>query len=218
MVMRHRVKVDRTSAAEGRSGAGFSRRSLLKGAAAATAALGAVSLVGCGSDGGSDKVSGEPQVITDDSKITDVVEEYKNVDNALAAQFAWDIPLGTVPFHSEGAWAALLEAPSSARSINTLGIISLASGARTTLISEPTKGAAYGFHDVRCGETVYAWIEMNYATGDWASRGPRSSGRRCPSHPVPSAPSSHIATDGPAATRRRRSCSRAPGDLRHGRA
>ncbi len=168
MVMRHRVKVDGTSAAEGRSGAGFSRRSLFKGAAAATAALGAVSLVGCGSDGGSDKVSGEPQVITDDSKITDVVEEYKNVDNALAAQFAWDIPLGTVPFHSEGAWAALLEAPSSARSINTLGIISLASGARTTLISEPTKGAAYGFHDVRCGETVYAWIEMNYATGDWA--------------------------------------------------
>ena len=166
--MRHRVQTGRASAAEGRFGAGFSRRSLFRGAAAATAALAAVSLVGCGSDGGSDKVSGEPQVITDDSKITDVVEEYKNVDNTLAAQFAWDIPLGTVPFHSGGAWAALLEAPSSARSINTLGIISLASGARTTLISEPTKGAAYGFHDVRCGETVYAWIEMNYATGDWA--------------------------------------------------
>lgn len=162
------MQADKASTAEERSGAGFSRRSLFKGAAAATAALGAVSLVGCGSDGGSDKASGEPQVITDDSKITDVVEDYKNVDNTLAAQFAWDIPLGTVPFHSEGAWAALLEAPSSARSINTLGIISLASGARTTLISEPTKGAAYGFHDVRCGETVYAWIEMNYATGDWA--------------------------------------------------
>ena len=45
--------------------------------------------------------------------------------------------------------------------------ISLASGARTTLIPQPIKGGAYGFHDVRCSETVYAWIEMNYAEASW---------------------------------------------------
>lgn len=149
------------------AGGGFSRRSLVKGAAAATAALGALSLAGCGSGDDDAKVTGEPQVITDDSKIVNVTEEYENVDNALSAQFAWDVPLGTVPFHTEGAWAALLEAPSSARSVNTLGIISLASGQRNTLIPEPTQGGAYGFHDVRCSETVYAWIEMNYASGEW---------------------------------------------------
>ena len=167
MSSKHREKLNQGPAAGCKVGGGFSRRSLFKGAAAATAALGAVSLAGCGSKGDEQKVSGEPQVITDDSKIVNVTEEFKSVDNPIAVQSAWDLPLGTVPFHSEGAWAALLEAPSSARSVNTLGIISLASGARTTLIPQPIKGGAYGFHDVRCSETVYAWIEMNYAEASW---------------------------------------------------
>ena len=68
-------------------------------------------------------MSGEPQVITDDSKIISVIDDFENVDNTLAPQLSWDMPLGTVPFHCEGAWAALLEAPASARAINTLGII-----------------------------------------------------------------------------------------------
>lgn len=146
---------------------GVSRRTLFKGGAAATAALTVISLVGCDSDGEGSAVSGEPQVITDDSKIISVIDDFENVDNTLAPQLSWDMPLGTVPFHCEGAWAALLEAPASARAINTLGIISLASGSRATLVPEPIKGKTYGFHDVRCSEQVYAWIEMDYAAGDW---------------------------------------------------
>ena len=146
---------------------GVSRRTLFKGGAAATAALTVISLVGCDSDGEGSAVSGEPQVITDDSKIISVIDDFENVNNTLAPQFSWDMPLGTVPFHCEGAWAALFEAPASARAINTLGIISLASGSRATLVPEPIKGKTYGFHDVRCSEQVYAWIEMDYATGDW---------------------------------------------------
>ncbi|MFR3769815.1 hypothetical protein [Collinsella stercoris] len=146
---------------------GVSRRTLFKGGAAATAALTVISLVGCDSDGEGSAVSGEPQVITDDSKIINVIDDFENVDNTLTPQLSWDVPLGTVPFHCEGAWAALLEAPASARAINTLGIISLASGSRATLVPEPIKGKTYGFHDVRCSEQVYAWIEMDYATGDW---------------------------------------------------
>lgn len=146
---------------------GVSRRTLFKGGAAAAAALTVISLVGCDSDGEGSAVSGEPQVITDDSKIINVIDDFENVDNTLTPQLSWDVPLGTVPFHCEGAWAALLEAPASARAINTLGIISLASGSRATLVPEPIKGKTYGFHDVRCSEQVYAWIEMDYATGDW---------------------------------------------------
>lgn len=146
---------------------GVSRRTLFKGGAAATAALTVISLVGCDSDGEGSAVSGEPQVITDDSKIINIIDDFENVDNTLTPQLSWDVPLGTVPFHCEGAWAALLEAPASARAINTLGIISLASGSRATLVPEPIKGKTYGFHDVRCSEQVYAWIEMDYATGDW---------------------------------------------------
>lgn len=146
---------------------GVSRRTLFKGGAAATAALTVISLVGCDSDGEGSAVSGEPQVITDDSKIINIIDDFENVDNTLTPQLSWDVPLGTVPFHCEGVWAALLEAPASARAINTLGIISLASGSRATLVPEPIKGKTYGFHDVRCSEQVYAWIEMDYATGDW---------------------------------------------------
>lgn len=145
---------------------GVSRRTLFKGAAVTGAALTAISLTACGSD---DKpaVNGEPQVITDDSKIINIVDEFEGVDNPLAPQFVWDLPLGTVPFHCEGAWAALLEAPASARAVNTLGIISLATGSHSTLVLSPVKGKAYGFHDVRCSERVYAWVEMNYTTGAW---------------------------------------------------
>ena len=87
--------------------------------------------------------------------------------NTLTAQYEWDLPLGTVPFHCEGSWAALLEAPASARTINTLGIISLASGNTSTLVSEPIVGKTHAFHDVRCSEQVYAWVEMDYAAGAW---------------------------------------------------
>ena len=152
-----------------RDAKGVSRRSFVVGSAlAAGAAMASISLAGCSSDdGGKPKQTGEPQVITDDSKIVNVIEEYESADPSIAAQFAWDLPLGTVPFHCEGAWAALLQAPESARAVNTLGIISLASGARPTLVEKPTQGDAFGFHDVRCSEGAFAWVEMNYRTGDW---------------------------------------------------
>lgn len=158
-----------TTPRSARDAKGVSRRSFVVGSAlAAGAAMASISLVGCSSgDDGKPKQTGEPQVITDDSKIVNVIEEYESADPGIAAQFAWGLPLGTVPFHCEGAWAALLQAPESARAVNTLGIISLASGARTTLVEKPTQGDAFGFHDVRCSEGAFAWVEMNYRTGDW---------------------------------------------------
>lgn len=150
-----------------RDGAGVSRRTLVKGTALAGAAFSAISLIGCGGDAKTDAIDGEPQVITDDSKIVNVVEDYEGVDQALSPQSSWDLPLGSIPFHCEGAWAALLEAPETAGAVNTLGIVSLASGNRTTLMRDPVGGKSSAFHDVRCSERVYAWVEMNYATGDW---------------------------------------------------
>ena len=148
---------------------GVSRRSFVVGSAlAAGGTMAAISLSGCSS--GKDekpKQTGEPQVITDDSKIVNVIDDYESAEVGIAAQFAWDLPLGTVPFHSEGSWAALLQAPESARAVNTLGIISLASGASVTLVEQPTQGNQFDFHDVRCSDGVYAWVEMSYRTGDW---------------------------------------------------
>lgn len=152
-----------------RKSSGVSRRSFVVGSAlAAGGTMAAISLFGCSS--GKDekpKQTGEPQVITDDSKIINVIDGYESAEVGIAAQFAWDLPLGTVPFHSEGSWAALLQAPESARAVNTLGIISLASGASVTLVEQPTQGNQFDFHDVRCSDGVYAWVEMSYRTGDW---------------------------------------------------
>lgn len=146
---------------------GVTRRSFVVGSAAATAATAvALNLSGCGDDGAK-KVTGEPQVITDESKVVDVTDDYKNQDCTLQASASWDLPLGCVPFHCEGDWAALMQAPESARSVNTLGILSLASGTRTTLVDRPSQGSAFSFYDVRCSAQVFAWVEMSYATGDW---------------------------------------------------
>lgn len=146
-----------------------SRRTVVAGTALTGAAAAVIGLAGCsGGEDASKPTTGEPQVITDESKIIDAIDTYESVDTSLQAQFTWDVPLGTIPFHCEGAWAALLMAPTSARSVNTLGVMSLTSGTVTTLLESPTKGTQYGFHDVRCTESVFAWVEENYLTGDWS--------------------------------------------------
>lgn len=144
----------------------FSRRNLVKGTALTGAALAASSLAGCGPEDGAE-VKGEPEVVTDESKIINVIDEYESVDNALEPQLSWDVPLGTVLSHGEGVWAAIMEAPASAHAVNTLGVMSLASGERSTLVGEPTQGRAFGFHDVCCSDEVYAWVEMSYGSGEW---------------------------------------------------
>lgn len=147
----------------------ISRRNLVKGTALAGAAVAAAGLAGCSDTPEEEgpKFSGEPQVITDDSKMIDVTDVYESTEDVPAAQFAWDLPVGTIAFHCGGDWAALLLAPESARSVNTLGVISLVSGNWNTLVAEPTQGKAYGFHDVRCGDGVLAWVEMDYTSGSW---------------------------------------------------
>lgn len=127
-----------------------------------------ISLAGCtGAD--EKKVTGEPQVITDDSKIVNVTDgdDYKSVDNELKPSYTWSLPLGTVVFHSEGSWAAVMMAPASAREPNTLGAVSLTSTSVSTLVEKPSQGSGFGFYDVRCGSGTYAWVEMDFATGDW---------------------------------------------------
>ena len=146
---------------------GVSRRAFVGGTMAGATALASITLAGCGGDGNSKQAKGEPQVITDDSKIVNVIDEYQEADANMAEQYIWDLPLGSVPFHTEGSWAALLMAPESAREINTLDIVSLMSGAQSTLVEQPTQGSQFGFFDVRCTDSVFAWVEMNYTTSNW---------------------------------------------------
>ena len=148
----------------------ITRRRFVGGTVAGTAALAAISLTGCSSDDAetdTTEATGDPQVITDDSKIVDVFDEYESTDSTLEATYTWTLPLGTVLFHSEGSWSAAMFAPESALHVNTLGVVSLAEGTTATLVEEPLNGDKYDFYDVRCGSGVFAWVEENFLTCDW---------------------------------------------------
>lgn len=160
------------------------RRFTIGGIAAAATAAAAGALTGCGDNQGSDDTSGEPQVVKDDSKIVTVLEQYKSADVSLEAASTWTLPLGTLLYHCEGTWAAAMMAPESAQHANTLGVLSLLSGDLTTLIDTPTQGGLYRFYDVRCSDSVFAWIEMDYAASKWVLMAQNLSAAKLSGKPV----------------------------------
>ena len=146
----------------------ISRRSFTIGSiAAAGAGMAAISLTSCSSD--NRPSTGEPQVVTDSSLMVNVLDgDYEYTDSTLASSEAWLLPLGTVLFHGGGCtWAAAMLTPESVSHINTLGVLSLASGNLSTVKEEPTQGTMYTYFDVRCSDTVMAWIEINYIDRSW---------------------------------------------------
>ena len=144
---------------------GISRRgSVLGGAAAGAATV----LAGCSKKTGtSDDAAGEPQVIKDDSKIVSITDEYEAVDIDLEPAASWTLPLGTLLYYCDGDYAAAMMAPASALHANTLGVLNLGDGSLTTLIENPIEGTGYAFYDVRAGDGVFAWVEMNFASSSW---------------------------------------------------
>ena len=129
--------------------------------------MAAISLTSCSSD--NRPSTGEPQVVTDSSLMVNVLDgDYEYTDSTLASSEAWLLPLGTVLFHGGGCtWAAAMLTPESVSHINTLGVLSLASGNLSTVKEEPTQGTTYTYFDVRCSDTVMAWIEINYIDRSW---------------------------------------------------
>ncbi|MDY3221364.1 MAG: hypothetical protein SOX03_06690, partial [Collinsella sp.] len=137
---------------------------MLGGAAASAATL----LAGCSKKTGtSDDAAGEPQVIKDDSKIVSITEEYEAVDIDLKPTASWTLPLGTLLYYCDGGYAAAMMAPASALHANTLGVFNMGDGSLTTLIDDPVEGSGYAFYDVRATDSVFAWVEMNYANSSW---------------------------------------------------
>lgn len=146
---------------------GITRRRFLIGGAAATAATAAaVSMGGCSGNDNTDE-SGEPQIVDDESQVIDALDEYSDVSGEFNNIATWQLPLGTLLFHSDGVWSAAMMAPESAASPNTVGVLSLTSGNLVTLVNSATRGRRYNFHDVRCGSGVFAWLEVDYSSLTW---------------------------------------------------
>lgn len=147
------------------------RRFTLGSLAAAGAGIAAITLSSCGGQD-QDAATGTPQVLTDDSQIVAALDgDYASADCPYTASATWTLPLGTLLFHSGGAWAAAMMAPESSRHANTIGVLSLSSGSLVTLREDAAQGTGYDFFDVRCSESAFAWVEINYTDRSWVLLG-----------------------------------------------
>nr|WP_306792796.1 hypothetical protein [Collinsella urealyticum] len=126
-----------------------------------------MSALGCSSKAKREE-AGEPQVVTDASKIIDALSDFEEADLGVSAAQTWEVPLGTKLYHTGGSWAACMLTPDSAMHPNTLGAFSTASGRTFTLMEEASLGRGYSFYDVRMSESIFAWLEIDYIAGAWA--------------------------------------------------
>lgn len=145
---------------------GFTRRAFVAGSVAAAGGIAAISLTSCSSNEGA--TTGEPQVVTDESQIVGVLDgDYTEAESPYEPVSTWSLPLGTVLHHVGGSWAAAMLTPASSQAVNSLGCLSLMSGALNTLVATPTRGAAWDFFDVRGSDEVFAWVEIHYNDRAW---------------------------------------------------
>ena len=146
----------------------LTRRSFLKtaavGSAAAAVTVGLLS--GCTHSG--DEETSEPVVVDEDSAES-ILDTFESVDLALTEEAAWSFPLGNVLHPGEATWIPVTTAGSSATPMVKASVLSLASGQLAEVVSAPfQEGATKVIYDARCSDYVYAWVELDLATRDWA--------------------------------------------------
>lgn len=144
----------------------LSRRTFLRSVGVATAAGAAISVLpGCTNP--EQREVPEP-VVVDAEKAISVTEEYEEGDLDLKERETWSIPLGSVPHVAEGTWAAVTQAGASASPMVKGCALSLKDGSFVEVLAD-TRGDNHTFvlYDVRCSDSVYAWVELDVLTHDW---------------------------------------------------
>ena len=145
----------------------LTRRSFLKGGAAAGVAAAAVNiLAGCTNPAEEDS-SSDP-VVVDSDAATSVTDTYAQVDLPYAEANVWELPLGNVLHPSEGTWVPVTTAGASATPMVKASVLSTGSGNLFEVVPEPiTPIATEVIYNVRCSDSVYAWVELDYVTRGW---------------------------------------------------
>lgn len=144
----------------------FSRRTLLKGAAATGVAAATVQLVsGCSSD--NNNQANSPTVV-DDGSATSILDTYSEADLSLTASASWELPLGSVLFPAEGSWLPVLAAGNTAAQMIKGSALSLESGTLVDVVPQCiSDGSGWVVFDARCSDSVYAWVELDMLTRSW---------------------------------------------------
>ena len=146
----------------------LTRRGFFKAAVASVpvAAAAVTILSGC-THSSSDSTDSEPVVVEDDSA-TSVTDSYTYVDSTYAATHEWSLPLGNVLHPGEGTWIPVATAGASASPMVKGSALSLASGTLAEVVPETiTSSTTAVIYDVRCSDSVYAWVELDIVTRDW---------------------------------------------------
>lgn len=145
----------------------LTRRGFIKTAALGSAAAAAVSVLS-GCSHASDEEASDPVVVGEDSAV-DILSTFEEVECTLAVENAWELPLGNVLHPADGTWIPVTTAGSSATPMVKASVLSLASGQLAEVVSAPfQEGATKVIYDARCSDYVYAWVELDLATRDWA--------------------------------------------------
>lgn len=145
----------------------LTRRGFIKTAALGSAAAAAVSVLS-GCSHASDEEASDPVVVDEDSA-EDILSTFKEVECPLVVENAWELPLGNVLHPADGTWIPVTTAGSSATPMVKASVLSLASGQLAEVVSAPfQEGATKVIYDARCSDYVYAWVELDLATRDWA--------------------------------------------------
>ncbi len=157
----------------GKKRAGITRRNLLRATAATAGVATAVSILpGCTNKAKNQE--GEPTVV--DTGAADYVinptnneSNYDSVDNPLKEAGSFSIPVGNVLHPGEGTWIPVTTAGSSATPMVKGSAFSTTTGSMVEVVSKPIAGDENNvvIYDVRCSDSVYAWVEISLLTREW---------------------------------------------------
>lgn len=153
----------------------LTRRGLFRGLAFAGATTAIVSVLpGCAHDEG--EISSEP-VEVDEGEATSILDSYTEADLALEEGSAWSLPLGCVLHVGEGTFIPVTQAGASAAPVVRGCVLSTQDGKLTEVLSDVVgDGTNLVIYDVRCSDSVYAWVELDLLDHSWSLYGAGLSG------------------------------------------
>lgn len=147
----------------------ITRRGLFRAGAAGAATATAVGVLsGCLHRG---EEASDP-VVVDDRAANNILDEdsnYSEVDLHVSETGNWSLPAGTVFRQSTGTWVPALAQGSTAIPVIKAIALSSKTGQVTDVITSLVMGndPNMAIYDVRCSDSVYAWVEIDMLSRKW---------------------------------------------------
>lgn len=145
----------------------ITRRGLFKGLALAGATAAVVGVLpGCTH---TDEDSASEPVVADEDSGTSILDSYTEADLPLSEGETWSLPLGCVLRVGEGTYVPVIRAGASASPMVRACALSTQDGQLSEVVAKPLgEGTNVVIYDVKCSDSVYAWVELDLLTHGWS--------------------------------------------------